>query len=424
MTDLAESADGSLLPQETHVLIVGAGPTGLTLAIDLARRGLDFVIVDALPERQNTARAAVIHARTLEVLDEIDLSRRLGDAGLRVPRFTIRDRDTILVDVRFDQLASPYATTIMIPQDETEDIFIARLGELGRKVIRTCRLGALIEKPTHVEAELPGPGDSSSLLRAKYVVGADGSRSTVRELAGIDFLGDTYESSFILADVHMDWPLELTEVVLFFSAAGLMVVAPMTQGRHRIVATVAEAPPEPDLALVQRVIDERGPTAPRPRVNDILWSTRFRIHHRVASKYRSGRILLAGDAAHVHSPAGGQGMNTGVRDAVALSGLLSRVLSGEAEESLLDDYERARRPVADRVLRMTDGLTRLATMSHPVGRQARNILLRALGSTGVFRRRLAVMLAGLDERDHGAPQGLDAAPRASSAADQKREDAA
>jgi 2-polyprenyl-6-methoxyphenol hydroxylase-like FAD-dependent oxidoreductase len=186
----------------------------------------------------------------------------------------------------------------------------------------------------------------------------------------------------------MDWAPGPGEVSLTFGADGLTVVAPLPGGHYRIVATVDDAPATPDLAFVQRLLDERAPA--RAKLTSLVWSSRFRVHHRLADHYRVGRLLLAGDAAHVHSPAGGQGMNTGIQDGYALGRAFA---TGQ-----LDDYEAQRRPVAQRVVAFTDRMTRIATTRNPVVRVARNIALPLLGHLPAFRTKLATELAELNYR--------------------------
>src|SRR5262249_55380973 len=183
-------------------------------------------------------------------------------------------------------------------------------------------------------------------IEARYVVGADGMHSMVRTAAGIEFEGAAYAESFVLADVHMDWPLQRKEVSLFFSAAGLVVVAPLPDGSYRIVATLENAPERPAAEHIQALIDARGPGAQPAEVREVIWSSRFRVHHRLAASYRNDRLFLVGDAAHVHSPAGGQGMNCGLVDACVLGQLLSDVVRGKRAEEALESYETLRRPAA------------------------------------------------------------------------------
>ena len=216
--------------------------------------------------------------------------------------------------------------------------------------------------------------------------------STVREHAGIPFSGGSYGESFVLADVRLTGGVPLDEVALYFSPAGMMVVAPLPGGVHRIVAPVDDAPEQPGAAHVQALLDARGPQRERARVHDVLWGSRFRVHHRVADRYRAGRVLLAGDAAHVHSPAGGQGMNAGILDAMSLAGALVKALAGDA--AALDAYGAERRPAAKQVVAFADFLTRLATV-RPGLRLLRNGLLAALARLPAFRGRLAWRLSGL-----------------------------
>ncbi len=275
---------------------------------------------------------------------------------------------------------------------------LARLRELGSDVYRPYEVNDLQQDADGVSVSAAADGRQPQRIRARFVVGADGMHSTVRERAGIGFTGGRYEQSFALADVRMSWPLSGEEVMLFLSPEGLAVVAPLPGGRHRIVATMDDAPEHPGVADVQDLLDTRGPRRGATRVDEIVWSSRFRVHHRVVDRYRAGRILLAGDAAHVHSPAGGQGMNTGIQDAVALGHALSAVLGGRADESRLDEYEQTRRPVAERVVAFTDRMTRMATLRSPRSRAVRNAAIRVIGRIPALRRRLAMELSGLRNR--------------------------
>jgi 2-polyprenyl-6-methoxyphenol hydroxylase-like FAD-dependent oxidoreductase len=393
----------SALPRTTDVLIVGAGPVGLTLAASLQARGADVLLVDKAAEVARTSRAAVIHARTLEVLHGIDVSDELVRRGVIVPRFTVRDRDRALLTIDFDGLPTRYPYTLMLPQDITEDVLTGRLAELGGRVHRPYELARLEQDSDGVTATMVG----GETVRASYVVGADGMHSAVREQIGIGFAGDTYAQSFVVADVHLDWDFDDSEVMLYFAPAGLLVVAPLPGGRHRIVATADVAPEHPDRDHIQALLDARGPQKRPALVKDVVWSSRFRVHHRLADRYREGRVFLAGDAAHVHSPAGGQGMNTGIQDAVALAARLASVLRDAADERVLDGYEAERRPVAADVVAFTDRMTRVATVDHPGVRRIRNATLRVLDRIPAVRRKMALNLSELAiDRRHTQADGL------------------
>lgn len=382
---------------DTDVLVVGAGPTGLALALGLCRAGIRHLVVDKLDHGQNTSRAAVIHAHTLEVLERLGVAGTLAQRGMQVPRFRVRDRDRALLELRFDQLPSRHPYLLMLPQDVTEQVLEQALVAAGGGVRRGCTVESLTDDGDAVTATVATAAGRQQ-LRARYVVGADGMHSLVREMAGIGFAGAAYEESFVLADVDLDWPLGNGEVALFFAPAGLLVVAPLPNGSFRLVATLAAAPERPELADVQALLDTRGPRRRPGKVDRVHWSSRFRLHHRVADHYRRGRLLLVGDAAHVHSPAGGQGMNTGLVDACVLAALLADVLQGRRAETELDRYERLRRPAAQQVLRLAGGLTAMATVRGVGRRWLRNLRLRLLNLLPPARRRLTAHLAGLSRR--------------------------
>ncbi|MEU2031654.1 FAD-dependent monooxygenase [Nocardia amamiensis] len=385
------------LPATTSVVIVGAGPAGLTAAITLADAGVDFVLLDRLAEGANTSRAAVVHARTLEVLERLGIADELVATGIVVPRFTVRDGKRTLATILFGGLPTRYPYTLMTPQDTTEEILLNRLRKAGGDVQRPYQVSKVISETGGVTVEYTDAAGVPGSIRADYVIGADGMHSVVREQAGIGFTGATYPESFVLADVRMDWPVARDEVALHLSPEGVTVVAPLPDqnepNRYRVVATLETAPEHSTAEDIQAILDTRGPGG-EVKVREVLWSSRFRVHHRVADRYRSGRILLAGDAAHVHSPAGGQGMNTGIQDAAALGPLLTRVLAGEPD-SLLDDYETTRRPVALGVVSFTDRMTKMATLRARPARALRNLTLATLSRIPAFRRRLAFRLAEL-----------------------------
>jgi len=234
-------------------------------------------------------------------------------------------------------------------------------------------------------------------IASRWLVGCDGMHSTVREQAGIAFEGAAYEEGFVLADLRMSWPLSLQEVSLFYSPQGLVVVAPLPDDRFRIVATDDDAPEFPSLDYVQGLLDARGPSVDAARIRELAWSSRFRLHHRIAKTPRQGRVLLCGDAAHVHSPAGGQGMNTGIQDAMSLAPLLADIHQG-GDEAALDQWAARRHEIAAGVVAMTDRMTKMATMKSPVGQTLRNAAVALLGHVPPIRAAVARRLAELDAR--------------------------
>ncbi len=381
--------------QEVDILIVGAGPVGLTLATALRKLGLSPLVVDRQAEGANTSRAAVVHARTLEVLDGLGVTAGLLERGVVVPRFRVRDRDRCLLDIDFSELDTPYPFTLMIPQNETERLILGALEAGGGTIERPIEVKSLRRDRDRVEAVLASEAGERR-ISAAWVVGCDGAHSVVRTQAGIAFEGGSYDETFVLADVRMDWGLPRDEVNLFFSAEGLVVVAPLPDDRYRIVATIDEAPERIDREVVQSIVDGRGPTA-RASVTEVVWSSSFHLQHRLSQTPLSGRILLCGDAAHVHSPAGGKGMNTGIQDAAALAApLREALLTGGI--TALEQWAARRHDVAKDVVSLTDRMTRMATLKSGALRGIRNVVLSSVGAFPAVTERIAKRLAELDYR--------------------------
>ncbi|MEI9406538.1 FAD-dependent monooxygenase [Mesorhizobium argentiipisi] len=383
-----------MLPETTEVVIIGAGPTGLTLSIALHQAGVDHVLVERLAEGLNTSRAGVVHAQTLETLEPLGVAGRLVELGLKLDNFAIRDRGRTLLNLDFSDLPSVHPYVLMIPQNLTEKVLAERIGKLGGVVHRGVEAKMVTQDADGAQVTVVQNGREQT-ISARYVVGGDGMRSVVREAAGIGFDGEAYDGVFMLADVRLDWPLGPTEVSLLFSPAGLVVVAPLPDGSYRVVATMDEAPEKPGIADIQALLDSRGPIGSRVRVLDLTWSSRFRVHHRIAKSYREERLFVMGDAAHVHSPAGGQGMNTGLIDAVVLGELLGDVINGVRPESELDLYETLRRPAAQEVIELAGRLTGMALTRTPLRRFLRNLVLGFVNLNPIAKRRIALKLSGL-----------------------------
>jgi 2-polyprenyl-6-methoxyphenol hydroxylase-like FAD-dependent oxidoreductase len=386
--------------EHTGVVIVGAGPTGLTAAVRLAQLGIPYVLLDASAGPTATSNAALVHASTLELLAELGAGDALVAAGRRLHRIVMVDRGRPLLRVQLTDLPSRYPFALGVPQSTTEEVLVRRLTALSGSVRRRHRVRFV--RAQGDEVTVIGTDESSGRpvpfeIRAGYLIGADGSHSAVRAAIGLDFPGETYPSQFLLADIALSGGAHAPdEATINMSAHGVTVIAQLPSGNFRVIATVDAAvdlPARPDRAFVDALLRDRGIPA-RPTAEPV-WSSVFRVHHRVAERFRVGRVFLAGDAAHIHSPAAGQGMNTGIADAFDLATRLGAVLTGQADGSTLDAYERQRRAVALEVLRFTDRLTRMAMMRNPVARSARRVAAGTVGRLAPVQHRLAMWVTGL-----------------------------
>jgi 2-polyprenyl-6-methoxyphenol hydroxylase-like FAD-dependent oxidoreductase len=382
------------------VVIVGAGPTGLTLAAELWRLGLRPLLLERETSRPVTSRAIAIHARTLEVLEDLGATQPLLSEGLRLLGFQMREHDRTLMRIHFDGLKTRYPFVLSCPQNRTEEILRARLEAFGGSVHTGCTVtGVTTGGPEgdSIEVRFTRTGGSTETVRAGWVVACDGQHSLVRQAAAIPYEGSDYEESFVLADVVLEWEETHPEGSMFLAEQGILLLAPLPGQHFRIIAVMDPAPEQPSLEDLQRLLDERGSRQHRATVRSVTWSSRFRIHHYLAATLRKGRVLLAGDAAHVHSPAGGQGMNTGIQDAVSLAPALRETLRN-GDDAPLDAWANERRQIARSVVRMTDQLTRIATVSSASGKILRSAMFLLLGHTPGVEHALAEKLSELDNR--------------------------
>ncbi|HEX6568585.1 MAG TPA: FAD-dependent monooxygenase [Acidimicrobiales bacterium] len=356
----------------SDVLVVGAGPTGLALAAQLRAFGTSFRIVGRQPDRVHESRALAVQPRTLEVLASLGLAEAMVDRGnpaMRV-RLHARGRTTAvpLFDIGLDDTAYPFL--LFLSQADTEAILDEHLARHDVIVERGVELTDLDQGPDRVTCTLAHGDGRIEQLRARYVVGCDGAHSTVRERAGIEFAGGAYPQTFVLADLDADG-LEPGAVHVYLADPGMLFFFPLAEpAGWRLLGwplgTVAPTAAEPTRAELQSLTDAY--TADAPSLHEPVWATYFRLQHRHARAYRGGRVFVAGDAAHVHSPAGAQGMNTGIQDAWNLGWKLALVADGIADPALLDTYQAERQPVGRRVLRFTDRAFTIATSTGPVTR--------------------------------------------------------
>jgi 2-polyprenyl-6-methoxyphenol hydroxylase-like FAD-dependent oxidoreductase len=396
------------LPRHTDVLIVGAGPAGLTLAVTLAQLGISHVIIDSKPTVAPGTKAAGIQPRTLEYLDRIGLADTLIGDGLRGGGFAVVDRDRPLMRLSYESVASPYPFLLLIGQQQTEVRLAERLEALGGHVHRQATLLDL-----HVD--FPGTAativDADGLVHAvtaRYVAGCDGVHSAVRRLAGIEFPGDAPPALFALADIILKaaGPADL-DTMFSLSPYGMLITSPLPGNQVRVVASVPEGTPAPDAAALGELLNSRGGGWIRSaQVESVASASAYRVQQRVAATLRKDNVFLLGDAAHTHSPAGGQGMNTGIQDAANLGWKLHHLLTGRAAAELLDSYDSERRPVAAHLIAFTAQLMQVATFAEPSSVELRNDTLQAVGNVRGVTDYLATTLAQLDI-GYGASSGGD-----------------
>ncbi|MCA9638120.1 MAG: FAD-dependent monooxygenase, partial [Myxococcales bacterium] len=386
-----------------EVLIVGAGPVGLALALDLHRHGLAVRIVDQAAAPSTWSKAQAIHARTLEVFEHLGVIDAILAGGKPFRGFRAHNQaGEELAHVSLAIHGSRYNYVLSLSQRETELRLIEALAERGIEVEREVRLDALRQDDGGVEAELVNAAGEREVLRVPWLVGCDGAHSTVRHALEIEFEGFQYVSALIQADVRIEWPTPLPddEVITYIGDDGPVAAFPLPgERRYRLIVF---NPPDVDAELSVELFDQllrsRGPTD--ARVSDPKWMVAFRIHCRLAAAYRRGRVMIAGDAAHIHSPAGGQGMNMGIQDAHNLAWKLALVARGRGRPELLDTYEEERRPLARDVLSWTDVATRnmttVAGLRGPIARGLRNQMIRVMGNLGFVQSRMAQTISMLE----------------------------
>jgi 2-polyprenyl-6-methoxyphenol hydroxylase-like FAD-dependent oxidoreductase len=354
----------------SDVLVVGAGPVGLTLAGELARHGVRCRLIDRAPAPLPNCRAIGVTPRTLEVWEDMGVARQMIDAGLWITGMRSVIHGQPPQDVRAPSLDLPYAQ-LGLPQYETERLLAQHLARRGLAVERGVALAALDQDPEGIRVRLSRLDGTVEEARFRYVVGCDGAHSLVRRAAGISFDGEAYPWPFMLGDVHITWDLPYGTAlralrIVEGGAPDMFIAIPLPERCRYRVSMLAPAGlvpaggtdhgvqaelKGPTLADLQAVADNLLPE--KPRLSDLRWSSIFRISMRLAARYQEGRVFIAGDAAHIHPPTGGQGMNTGIQDAYNLAWKLALVVDGAASEALLDSYEAERRPVGAEVVART-----------------------------------------------------------------------
>ena len=377
------------------VIINGAGPVGLSMACSLARHGTPFRIFDKAPEPATQSRALAIFPRTIEVFNTLGILDEVLDQGLKLDEVCMYNESRELAHMKFDSIDSPYKFAISLPQSHTERILQSRLEALGSRVERQMELVGLTQDATGVTASYRKADGSEETVAGSWFLGCDGAHSAARHLIGMNFQGAQYEEEFLLADVKIDSDLPTNQASLFTTADGLFAYFPFKGGRGRIIADhrigATHAAEEPTMEEIATIAKHR--CFQRFEISDPAWKAWFRISHRIVESFSSGRVFLCGDAAHIHSPAGGQGMNTGIQDAFNLAWKIDLVLRGLADIGFLASYEAERMPVVRSTVNITDRMTRTATAHGPAAKHLRDMLIPLMSGLPFVREAMAQRMA-------------------------------
>jgi len=378
---------------EVDVLIVGAGPVGLFLAHECVRRGLRCRIIEAQAGQSVHSKALAIFPRTLEIFDMAGLATDFLQVANRVRSVAVMSHDRALARIRFEPDDTPYPFVSMVPQNITEELLVKALKRRDHEVQYNTRFISMEQSLDGVSVTIERNGNAET-IRSAFVVGCDGAHSSVRKSLGIKLDGGEYDMPFMLADIETADELSADELQLCSSTHGPIAIFPMSAKRFRVVATVDQAEADaPSLEFTQRLLAERAPQ--RIHADKLHWSSYFRIHHRHASRLRSGRIFIAGDAAHIHSPFGGQGMNTGLHDIWNLIWKLELALRESGGDLLLDSYSEERLPIIQNVIETTDRLTKALGTPNTLAQILRESLIPVASHIPAFRHAMVERLSGL-----------------------------
>ncbi|MDM2349432.1 2-polyprenyl-6-methoxyphenol hydroxylase-like oxidoreductase [Mycobacteroides abscessus subsp. abscessus] len=394
----------------SSVLIVGAGPVGLVAAHELARRDVQVRIIDKRPIPTDESRACAVHARSLDMFARMGIADELIAAGVKSVDMNMVAGGDTLMRVPFNRVDTAFPFCLVIPQTETERVLSEQLQALGVTVERSATLTTLHQDDDAVHVDVEYAGGDTEQISTPWLIGADGAHSTVRDLVEAEMKRESDNERFVLGDVVADHHLGDDHMYTFLASDGPVVVIPMGNNRIRIMPQVpatSDKPTAPTVEDLQSIIDERvgGIT-----ISDTHWLTSFDIRYGQVAQYRHQRVFLAGDAAHIHSPAGGQGMNTGTQDAFNLAWKLAAAVRGDGGQELLDSYHTERHPVARGVIRFTNLLTKVGTLDSGAA-AARNVVMRAAGHIAPITHAMASNLSEANLRYNGNRIIVKAAPK-------------
>lgn len=384
---------------EADVLVVGAGPTGLTMACELARHGITPRIIDKAAEPTDKSKAFAIHPRTLELFDNIGIVDTFLKEGNSCNAFDMYNKGEPIANVSFDSLESKYPFALMLAQSDTERILNDHLNSLGIKVEREKELADIKQQVENVAATIKSGDGTEEVITCLYLSGCDGAHSTTRHQLDIDFTGAPYPNYWLLADCNIDWKYPIFHLSIFIHPTGVTAYFPLRTDRGRLIFELENTPVDedmtpPTLEDVHRLLKERE--IDFNSVIDSTWLAYFKLHHRMVDRYGYSRVFLAGDSAHIHSPLGGQGMNTGIQDAYNLAWKMALVLKGKSPEALLDSYNTERHRIGEEVVNLTDTGMKIATIHNPVLSAIRNKMIGVMSKIDPVQHKITNTLTQID----------------------------
>ena len=379
---------GYLSASDLDVLIVGAGPTGLAMAAEAARFGLRYRIVDKAPHGAQRSQALVVQARTLEQFERYEIAQRAIECGRRLRRIRMYSDGRRTLEASFEEIPGSYPFVLFLPQTQTERLLTEHVQAQGGRIEREVALASFAQHEEAVECELAHAGGSTERTTCAYLVGADGAHSTVRHQLGMPFEGRSVAYDFFLGDLRVQGDAPDDELSVHLHHGNLVFMGRMDDTHCRFIVALGGDPMdrEPELQDFQAAIDLCG--IENLRVSDPRWMARFRVSERRTPAYSRGRVFLGGDATNIHSPVGGQGMNTGIQDAANLMWKIALVESGRGAQALLDSYDAERKPVSDALMRTTSVALRAATSSNWLLEHIRDALLSRIASFEPVQERM------------------------------------